>query len=76
MITGAETQGVMHGKNREKNTLDQDITTEDNVRGKVYVHVGGNVNPETICPMIIELPFVFVEAVFVAPRSEELGIAT
>ena len=25
---------------------------------------------------IIELLFVFVEAVFVAPRSEELGIAT
>ena len=26
--------------------------------------------------IIIELLFVFVEAVFVAPRSEELGIAT
>ena len=25
---------------------------------------------------VIELLFVFVEAVFVAPRSEELGIAT
>ena len=25
---------------------------------------------------IIELLFVFVEAVFVAPRSEELGIST
>ena len=25
---------------------------------------------------IIELLFVFVEAVFVAPKSEELGIAT
>ena len=25
---------------------------------------------------LIELLFVFVEAVFVAPRSEELGIAT
>ena len=25
---------------------------------------------------IIELLFVFVEAVFVAPRSEQLGIAT
>ena len=30
-----------------------------------------------ICGLIIiELLFVFVEAVFVAPRSEELGIAT
>ena len=26
--------------------------------------------------VLIELLFVFVEAVFVAPRSEELGIAT
>ena len=26
--------------------------------------------------IIIELLFVFVEAVFVTPRSEELGIAT
>ena len=26
--------------------------------------------------LFIELLFVFVEAVFVAPRSEELGIAT
>ena len=25
---------------------------------------------------LVELLFVFVEAVFVAPRSEELGIAT
>ena len=25
---------------------------------------------------VIELLFVFIEAVFVAPRSEELGIAT
>ena len=28
------------------------------------------------CCVIIELLFVFIEAVFVAPRSEELGIAT
>ena len=26
--------------------------------------------------LLVELLFVFVEAVFVAPRSEELGIAT
>ena len=28
-----------------------------------------------VCRLIIELLFVFVEAVFVDPRSEELGIA-
>ena len=30
----------------------------------------------TLATIFIELLFVFVEAVFVAPRSEELGIAT
>ena len=36
------------------------------------------VEPEKFTPsrIIIELLFVFVESVFVAPRSEELGIAT
>ena len=34
------------------------------IRNEGYVH------------LLIELPFVFVEAVFVTPRSEELGIAT
>ena len=28
------------------------------------------------CYWLIELLFVFVEIVFIAPRSEELGIAT
>ena len=29
-----------------------------------------------LCLKLVELLFVFVEAVFVAPRSEELGIAS
>ena len=40
-------------------------------------HVGalGQLPPDHSYHCIIELLFVFVEAVFVAPRSEELGIA-
>ena len=42
----------------------------------IYVVHRHDVCPVGITYIIIELLFVFVEAVFVAPRTEELGIAT